>query len=150
MNHRFITGVGLALVVVLTLGVSSVAAAGDDDVGICVIGVDSPCNGADASNETATNDSATAGEPIQFHPDELPYASGPAEEDADRPVTDRDRTPLETNETADEPIQFHPDELAYASGFGGGERVDRPVVFDVFAPLWALFDLLFGAFVSPY
>lgn len=117
---------------------------GTGDVGICVVGVESPCNGpaADGTDGAdpapARNVTADEGEPIQFRPDELPSASGVADgdvpvnstdesEDRDAAVDstsepDGDDTPVDSTDGTEgdgEPIQFHPDELPYASGMAG-------------------------------
>lgn len=103
----------LLLCALAVLGVLSaagtVAADEGPDVGVCVVGVESPCNGDSADNTSSgvddgdvpvdsndRSDDAVDDDPIQFHPDELPYASGVAGDDApevDRPGAPLDRLP---------------------------------------------------------
>lgn len=85
MNRNLPLLWGLAALVVLLVVPGTAVAADPGAVGICVVGVDSPCNGPGANGTDpvgADDETATAeGEPIQFHPDELPYASGVAGEE---------------------------------------------------------------------
>lgn len=55
------------------------------DVGVCVIGVDSPCNAETPTDNQTLNQ--TDEQPIQYAPDELPYASefADAEESVNEP-----------------------------------------------------------------
>ena len=143
------------------------------DVGICVVGVESPCNGpaVDGTDrddpDSAENVTVDEGEPIQFHPDELPYASGVA--DGDTPVDSDDESgnrdvPVDSNDGTDgdsdgtdgdsdgteddgEPIQFHPDELPYASGMADEDSPETEPSGGLLAGLVAWFQGLL-AFVA--
>ena len=69
------------LVLLLSFGAATAAAETGGKVGVCVVGVDSPCNDP---GDTPASDPVANDTPIQCHPDELPYASGLA--DGDEPV----------------------------------------------------------------
>jgi len=78
MSYNVPIAVLVGLVVLLSFGATAAAAETDTRVGVCVVG-DSPCNDP---GDTPTADRPVDDDtPIQFHPDELPYASGLADGD---------------------------------------------------------------------
>ena len=72
----------VSVVLLVSFGATPVSAETGGQVGVCVVGVDSPCN--DAEDTPVADQPAGNETPIQFHPDELPYASGLA--DGDEPA----------------------------------------------------------------
>ncbi|WP_435363368.1 hypothetical protein [Haloarchaeobius sp. DYHT-AS-18] len=102
MNHRFrfVSFLTVALVCALALGAGPVAADGDQTVGICMVGVDSPCNGD--HDENATKDGVA--EPV--NPDEFP-----PDPDGTDPVRPTDPEPNWRDGVVMEPINDFVDDV---------------------------------------
>ncbi|WP_439025789.1 hypothetical protein [Haloarchaeobius sp. DT45] len=103
MKHRFrfVSFLTVALVCALALSASPVAADGDQTVGICMIGVDSPCNGDHDENATDRPTDEKDGEAKPVTPDEFPPDPDGADGVLERPA---DPEPNWRDAAGEEPI----------------------------------------------
>ncbi|WP_267642779.1 hypothetical protein [Haloarchaeobius amylolyticus] len=119
MNHRFrfVSFLTVALVCALALSASPVAADGDQTVGICVVGVDSPCNGD--HDENATDGEKDGGEAEPVNPDAFP-----TDPDGTDPVRPTDPEPDWREGPVEESINEFVDDvpLMQQSGVRGGDE----------------------------
>lgn len=81
----------IAIALVCLVGVGTAGAGDGGELGSCVVGAESPCTDHEQTTDEAGDGSPD--EPIQYHPDELPYATGLVPEptaDGDGETGDRD------------------------------------------------------------